>query len=65
MAKVTENSIMTFGIHKGKKIANVPADYLVWIFENNKVFGGLLWYIRNNYDDLKKEAELMNKYKEG
>lgn len=56
---------MTFGIHKGKKIANVPADYLVWIFENNKVFGGLLWYIRNNYDDLKKEAELMNKYKEG
>lgn len=30
-----DNSIMTFRVHKGKALANVPATYLIFIFENN------------------------------
>lgn len=27
---------MPFGVYKGKKMANVPASYLKWIYDNNK-----------------------------
>lgn len=33
---LTDNSIMPFGVYKGKKMANVPASYLKWIYDNNK-----------------------------
>jgi hypothetical protein len=28
---LTDNSIMEFGKHKGKKLKNVPAPYLIWV----------------------------------
>ena len=50
-------SVMLFGIHQGKIITSVPADYLVYLYENNKCFGALKNYIINNMDSIKKRAE--------
>ena len=51
-----DNSIMFFGVHKGKKLANVPAQYLLWLHKENKCFGELKKYIENNIDGLKQET---------
>lgn len=48
-----DNSIMPWGVHKGKKMANVPDDYLVWIYDNNKCSGEVRKYIEDNLDSLK------------
>jgi hypothetical protein len=52
---VKDDELMPVGMHKGKKMANVPADYLIWLFENGKCFGKVLNYIRTNEDNLRKE----------
>lgn len=52
---MTDKSIMTFGVHKGKTLANVPANYLLWLYENNKCYGELKAYIKDNLDVLKTE----------
>ena len=54
---MTDNSIMPFGKYKGEKMANVPASYLVWIFENNKCTPEVAKYIANNLDVLKAEIK--------
>jgi len=46
--KATDETIMPFGAHKGKKLANVPADYLIWMYENNKLFPYLAEDEKNN-----------------
>lgn len=55
-ATYTDESIMPFGIHKGKTMANVPAKYLIWLYEMDKVYGELKAYIQDNLDVLKKEV---------
>lgn len=59
-----DNSIMPFGAHKGKNLANVPASYLLWLKEqiepkapNKRSLTEklLLDYIEDNMDVLKKE----------
>lgn len=61
--KMTDNSLMPYGKHKGQKMANVPPDYLIWLFENNKCTPGVAKYIAENLDVLKAEIELKNKSK--
>lgn len=51
---MNDESIMLFGMHKGKKLANVPANYLLWLYENEKAFGTLKTYIEENMDAIKK-----------
>jgi len=31
-----DETILTFGKYKGIKLANIPATYLLWLYENNK-----------------------------
>jgi uncharacterized protein (DUF3820 family) len=50
-----DNSLMPFGAHKGKKLANVPAQYLLWLHKENKCFGEIKKYIEENIDGLKLE----------
>ena len=61
--KMTDNSLMPYGKHKGQKMANVPPDYLIWLFENNKCTPEVAKYIAKNLDVLKAEIELKNKSK--
>lgn len=46
-----------FGQHQGKRLIDVPADYLIFIYEKGKCPGPLRKYIENNMDALKKESK--------
>lgn len=54
--KMNDHTIMFFGVHKGKKLANVPAEYLLFLYKENKCFGELKKYIEDNMDGLKQET---------
>ncbi|WP_262246971.1 putative quorum-sensing-regulated virulence factor [Parapedobacter soli] len=54
---MSDASLMPFGIHKGKRLIDVPAKYLIWLYEENKCHGPLKDYIEDNMDALKKEIK--------
>ncbi len=54
--KFTDNTVMPFGKHKGIKLANVPASYLLWLKSEGLPKGPLLDYIVDNMEMLKKES---------
>ena len=60
---MTDESTMPYGKHKGQKMANIPPDYLIWLFENNKCTPEVAKYIAENLDVLKAEIELKQKSK--
>lgn len=60
---ITDNSLMPFGKHQGQKMANVPPEYLIWIFENNKCTPDVAKYIAENMEVIKSEIEYKNKSK--
>jgi uncharacterized protein (DUF3820 family) len=57
MATLTDNSPMPFGKHKGEKMANVPAAYLMWLYDENKCNREVREYIEDNLDVLKEEVK--------
>jgi uncharacterized protein (DUF3820 family) len=63
MTKIDDNSIMPFGKYKGEKMANVPPDYLIWLYENGKCYGDIKQYIAENMEVLKSEIDYKNKSK--
>lgn len=63
---LTDKSIMTFGMHKGKELQDVPATWLMWYYNQitdkinkgtklNKVETDFKEYIEDNMEVLKKE----------
>ena len=62
---LTDESLMPFGQHKGKKLVNVPDTYLMWLYENNKAHGDLKEYIEDNLDVIKKESVNQRKFETG
>lgn len=54
---LSDESLMPYGIHKGKKMANVPASYLIWLYDNNKCDKAIKWYIERNMDALQLELK--------
>lgn len=54
---LTDESIMPWGIHKGSRMANVPAQYLIWLYENDKCRGEVKTYIVDNLDFLRLEIK--------
>lgn len=55
--KLNDESLMPFGKYKGEKMANVPASYLMWIYDNNKCNAEVKEYINDNMDVLKQEIK--------
>ena len=57
MVKLTDESFMPFGRYKGTKLANVPAEYLLWLHGNgiSPQHQNLKDYIEDNMDVLKQE----------
>lgn len=63
--KLTDESLMPFGKHKGEKMANVPASYLLWLYDEytmpNPRIGFIhrevLAYIEENLDVLREEMK--------
>lgn len=56
--ELTDNSEMPFGKYAGEKMANIPAQYLLWMYDNNRCTGSVLVYITANLDVLRKEVKL-------
>jgi uncharacterized protein (DUF3820 family) len=62
---LTDNDPMPFGKYKNEKMANVPASYLLWIYDEwtlpNPRFGfqnkEVKAYIEENLDVLKSEVK--------
>jgi uncharacterized protein (DUF3820 family) len=58
----TDSDVMPFGQHKGKKMANVPAPYLLYIYNKGWCYHeGVKKYITDNLDTLTKEANSIPK----
>lgn len=58
---MTDNSTMPFGKFKGEKMANVPSEYLLWLFENNKCTPEVAKYIADNIEVIKSEISFKSK----
>lgn len=59
---MNDNSLMPFGKFKGEKLCNVPASYLLWLYDEikNKTdmrSKDLATYIEDNMEALKKELK--------
>ena len=55
---LTDESLMPFGAHKGKRMIDVPASYLMWLHDNNRASGLVKEYIDDNLQALKQELNL-------
>lgn len=49
---LTDNSPMPYGKHKGKQMIDVPADYLLWLYDNGKCNGEVKAYVIDNHEVL-------------
>jgi hypothetical protein len=59
--EITDNTPMPFGKHRGKKMANVPAPYLLWLHNSICDHPGVRKYINDNLEGLKKEVSQIPK----
>lgn len=60
---MTDETHIHFGRHKGKRLIDVPADYLIWLYENNKCYGPLRKYIEDNREALNNQVLTIKKQK--
>lgn len=58
---LNDDSIMPWGKFKGTKMGNVPAEYLLWLYENDKCDGPVKEYIEDNLDVIKIEIKRNSK----
>lgn len=60
MSLLKDTDIITFGKYKGTALANVPAFYLLWLYDNrnNSPYNNapLMEYIEENLDVLRQES---------
>lgn len=51
------SSVMPFGKYKGTELDEVPASYLMWLYENDCKEPFVKSYIEKNLDGIKKQIE--------
>lgn len=54
---VTENSVLTFGIHKDKKIKDVPPAWLIEWSQKDSSRGPVKKYIEENINSIKAKLD--------
>ena len=52
-----DTDLMPFGKFKGEEMQNVPASYLIWLFENNKCTHQVRNYVVENMEVLESEIK--------
>lgn len=57
MVRLDDSSLMPFGKYKVTKLANVPAGYLLFVYENYQLHENLKEYIKKNKDVLEAEVK--------
>ena len=63
MDKLEDDSLMPYGQHKGKQMADVPAKDLIWLYENDRCSSSVRDYIKRNIEVLKGQIAYENKKK--
>lgn len=58
MKILTDTSIMPNGKYAGVRLIDIPASYLIWIYENNRCSKDVKAYIQDNLEALRKETKL-------
>lgn len=61
MAALTDKSRMPWGKWRNTQMANVPADYLLWLYDNDKCDEQVKAYIVDNLEILKEEVKEQQK----
>ena len=56
METFTDRTPMPFGKFRGKAMANVPAIYLLWLYNKGCRHAGVKQYILDNLNELNAEA---------
>jgi Uncharacterized protein conserved in bacteria len=54
---LNDKSPMPYGKYKGQAMCNVPADYLLWLYEERKFNREVRIYIEDNLQALKAEVK--------
>lgn len=57
--KLSDTNVIPFGQHKGKRLKDIPAAYLLWLLDEEwcrKQYPDLITYIRENKKLLEMEA---------
>lgn len=57
MGRLSDISLMPFGEYKNHKMVNVPAEYLLWLYDNGLKDGDVKTYIKENKIVLKWEVD--------
>jgi uncharacterized protein (DUF3820 family) len=60
---INDSTIIHFGKYKGEKLANVPGEYLLYLYENGYCYPELCQYIKDNLDVIKSDINYKNKSK--
>lgn len=55
--ELDDDSIMTFGTHKGKKLKDIPASYLKYMYDMDYFYGSMKNYVKDNYNIISKEVK--------
>ena len=52
---MNDKSKMPYGKYQGEQMEDVPAEYLLWLYENNKCSGDVKSYIKENLKVIKMQ----------
>ncbi len=58
MWKLTDTSAMPYGKYKGRRMQDVPADYLLWLYDNEKCSASVARYIEDNRLDIEQRQTM-------
>lgn len=59
MTNYTDNTVLNFGKYKGRTVGNVPATYLLYIYDNGYYMPAeLRAYINANMQHLQRESRM-------
>lgn len=61
---LTDESIMWYGIHRHKKMEDVPAGYLIYCYDTNKCPPNVRVYVQENREVLDKQYQEEQENKE-
>ena len=57
MKRLTDESPMPYGKYKGRPMEDVPADYLIWLVDNQRASPEVMGYVEENREVLNKEIK--------
>ena len=61
---LNDDSLMPWGVHIGLKMRDVPADYLLHMWDMNKCYGGVKDYIKANLEVIQAQAKVIKDAKD-